>query len=512
MPRFVKFLFFDRESFCPSGDVQAFVCLFLPLFKKDWLFLVRRLTGIILYAMAHDLFAAFPPATKEDWLLQVAKDSKGKVQGSDLGYTLWDSIRLQPLYTEEDRQGSVKQHRFHPVSEFAGMPPRRWSNLVTMIPGDTNQDLLQALENGADGLVLPLYGMENLSELLAGVLPQYLAIYILPLGNPIPALQSFLDWVDSCGIEPASLSGGMLWSPADPVFDQQLDLGLGVELLEELLELCAPYPAFKSFCIKTSRYTESGAHPLDALVYGLGELVEVLDKTSLSPSAVFSGLFLETSIAEQHFGEIARHLAFRTLVQDLAKLYAVELTEQELTLFCQTSQWSKSILDAHTNLIRQTYEAMSAILGGANVLWVRPFEEENASALERRVARNVSNVLKDEAYLDKVQDPAAGAYYLEALVAALRTELKQELQRLESEGGWWKACQAGVLQHRVKAYRAKIQGNLLDGTITKVGANSYQAPPSLTYNKALVPFEETSQQLKPTRAAYLVERQTIDSL
>jgi methylmalonyl-CoA mutase len=474
--------------------------------------LIRRLTDIILYAMAHDLFAAFPPATKEDWLLQVAKESKGKVQGSDLGYTLWDSIPLQPLYTEEDRQDPVQQHSFHPVSEFPGMPPRRWTNLVTMVPGDTNQDLLQALENGADGLVLPLYGMENLSELLAGVLPQYIAIYILPLGNPIPALQTFLDWVGSCEIEPSALTGGMIWSPADPVFDQQLDLGLGVELLEELFEICAPYPAFKAFCIKTSRYTESGAHPLDALVYGLGELVEVLDKSSLSPSTVFSGLFLETSVAEQHFGEIARHLSFRALVQDLAKLYDVEIAEEELPLFCQTSQWSKSILDAHTNLIRQTYEAMSAILGGANILWVRPFDEENASPLERRVARNVSNVLKDEAYLDKVQDPAAGSYYLESLVAALRTELKQGLQRLESEGGWWKACQSGVLQARVKDYRAKVQGSLLDGTSTKVGANSYQAPPSLTYNKVLAPFEESSYQLKPTRAAYLVERLTIDSL
>jgi methylmalonyl-CoA mutase len=460
--------------------------------------------------MSHELFAAFPTSTKEDWLLQVAKESKGKVQGADLSATLWDRITLQPIYTQEDLQGPVQQHRFHPPSEFPGMPPRTWSNLVTMVPGDTNQDILKALENGADGLVLPLYGQENLQELLAGVLPQYLAIYILPLGNPIPALQVFLDWVDSCGIESTSLSGGMLWSPADPVFDQQLGLGLGVELLEELLEISAAYPSFKAFCIKTSRYTEAGGHPLDALVYGLGELVEVLDRVTVSPKIIFSALFLESSVAEQHFGEIARHLAYRALVLDFAKLYDVELAEQELPLFCQTSQWSKSVLDAHTNLIRQTYEAMSAILGGANFLWVRPFDEENASSMERRVARNVSNVLRDEAYLDKVQDPAAGSYFLESLVASLGAKLKQGLQRLESEGGWWKACQMGVLQERVKTHRSQIQSRLLDGTSTKVGANSYQAPPSLTYNKAFVPFEEASYQLKPTRAAYLVERLTFD--
>jgi methylmalonyl-CoA mutase len=280
--------------------------------------------------MSHELFAAFPTSTKEDWLLQVAKESKGKVQGADLSATLWDRITLQPIYTQEDLQGPVQQHRFHPPSEFPGMPPRTWSNLVTMVPGDTNQDILQALENGADGLVLPLYGQENLQELLAGVLPQYLAIYILPLGNPIPALQVFLDWVDSCGIESTSLSGGMLWSPADPVFDQQLDLGLGVELLEELLEISSAYPSFKAFCIKTSRYTEAGGHPLDALVYGLGELVEVLDRVTVSPKIIFSALFLESSVAEQHFGEIARHLAYRALVLDFAKLYELMIKTTKL--------------------------------------------------------------------------------------------------------------------------------------------------------------------------------------
>jgi methylmalonyl-CoA mutase len=225
---------------------------------------------------------------------------------------------------------------------------------------------------------------------------------------------------------------------------------------------------------------------------------------------VFDKLFLESSVGDHHFGEVARQLAFRQLVQEFALLYQVELEEQELILFCQTSHWSQSILDAHTNMIRQTYEALSAVLGGANVLWVKPLDEENASTRERRVARNVSVLLKEEAYLDKVQDPAAGSYFLENLVSDLVRESQTALTQLEQEGGWWKSCQSGKLQARVKTQRAKIQGELLDKAKVKVGANAYVAPSSLTYNTPFFPFEEATHELKPTRATYLVESVTLD--
>ena len=461
--------------------------------------------------MEQDLFSGFPNATKEDWLRQVTQDLKGKGQPESLGTSLWDTFPLQPMYALEDVQHAVKQRRFHAPSEFPGMPPRNWSNVVTVLPSDTNTEVLAALENGAEGLVLPLQGTEELQELLQGVLPQYISIYLLPLGNPVSAFQLFQDWVESTGVDGPALHGGILWSPVDQVFDRQQDLGLGVELLEELLELTEGYPNFKAFCIKTSRYSESGAHPLDALTFGLGELVEILDRVSCAPRTVFEKLFLETAVGKHHFGEVGRQIAFRQLVQNLALLYQVEVEEQELLLFCQTAHWSQSVLDAHTNTIRQTYQALSAVLGGANVLWVRPLEEEHASTQERRIARNVSAILKEEAYLDKVQDPSAGAYFLENLVADLVKETQNALTLLEQEGGWWKACQSGKLQDRVKAHRAKIQGALLDKTKVKVGANAYAAPVSLSYNKPLPPFEEAAQELKPTRAAYLVESLTLDA-
>ena len=57
-----------------------------------------------------------------------------------------------------------------------------------------------------------------------------------------------------------------------------------------------------------------------------------------------------------------------------------------------------------------------------------------------------------------------------------------------------------------------IQGEFLDKNQVKVGANTYPAPPSLTFNKPFLPFEEAAQELKPTRATYLVESLTFEAL
>ena len=462
--------------------------------------------------MGTNLFVDFLSSSKKDWENQAKKDLKGLAPNQVFQSKLWGTIPLKPLYALEDLTFPVQQGVFHAPSEIPGGSPRHWTNVVTVLPNETNADILTALENGAEGLILPLHGTEDLQELLEGVMPQYLAIYLLPLGNPVSAFQLFQEWLESRRVDGSSLHGGILWSPADQVFDQQQDLGLGVELLEELLELTEDYPNFKAFCIKTSRYSESGAHPVDALTFGLGELVEILDRVSCAPRTLFEKLFLESALGEHHFGEIGRQLAFRRLVQNLALLYQVELEEHELILFCQTGHWSQSILDAHTNTIRQTYQALSAVLGGANVLWVRPLDEENASAQERRIARNVSAILREEGYLDKVQNPSTGSYFLENLIADLVVEIQTAVTLLEQEGGWWKACQTGAIQSRVKKHRAKIQGEFLDKNQVKVGANTYPAPPSLTFNKPFLPFEEAAQELKPIRATYLVESLTFEAL
>ena len=66
-----------------------------------------------------------------------------------------------------------------------------------------------------------------------------------------------------------------------------------------------------------------------------------------------------------------------------------------LRVHAATATWTQTTLDPHTNLLRATTEAMSAVLGGADSLAVGTFDSLFAAPNEfsGRLARNLSLVL-----------------------------------------------------------------------------------------------------------------------
>ncbi|GAA0880699.1 hypothetical protein GCM10009119_36690 [Algoriphagus jejuensis] len=458
--------------------------------------------------MTKNLFNEFSVSAKGDWEKRVVQDLRGKDFDSSLKSRLWEKIEVEPFYTSEDLQGKAPvQHRFQKESEIPGMPPRQWANMVSVFPGDSVDSVLRALQNGAEGLVLHLSGFEDLSEILKGVKPEYIPILIQPIGNPIAAINTFFTWIESLDVPSDNVTGGLLWSPSDLVFDHNGEYELAIEIFQELLELTESFPNFRSFAVKTSRYSESGGNPIDAVVFGLGELIELIDLSGESPAKVFQNMLLDVAVADHHFGEIARLKAFRMATDALGSLYSIELAERDLILLAKTAHWSKSILDVNSNLIRQTYEAMAAVLGGVNLLWTSPLHEESANDLERRIARNVSSILREEAYLDKVIDPASGSFFLEKIQAEILAEIQQGLRDLEVKGGWLAVLKSTEIHSKVKSHREKIQNAVSEKQISKIGVNKFVASGNLKNDLEFEFFEEKSYELKPTRATYLAEWQ-----
>jgi methylmalonyl-CoA mutase len=166
-------------------------------------------------------------------------------------------------------------------------------------------------------------------------------------------------------------------------------------------------------------------------------------------------------------------------------------------------------MDVHSNLIRQSTEALASILGGANFLWVRPLGEETLESLPRRIARNVSSVLREEAHVDKVQDPSGGSFFILALKEQILLDFKSLLLELEALGGWHKALENGWIHQKVRENRSSIQQQYLDGNLVKIGVNTYQEPSSKSLQSTFIPFSEKQQELNPSRATYLVELQTL---
>ena len=106
---------------------------------------------------------------------------------------------------------------------------------------------------------------------------------------------------------------------------------------------------------------------------------------------------------------------------------------------------SRSKRDPWVNMLRGTAETFAAAIGGADTISVVPFDDAvgESEALARRIARNTQHVLREESYLDRVDDPAAGSFAFEQLTDGIAREAWAELQDIEGAGGMAKALLDG---------------------------------------------------------------------
>jgi methylmalonyl-CoA mutase len=126
-------------------------------------------------------------------------------------------------------------------------------------------------------------------------------------------------------------------------------------------------------------------------------------------------------------------------------------------------------------MLRATLEAMAAVLGGCDTLTVEPYNRrfDTPDSLSRRVARNVHAILREESYLDKVADPAAGAYFIENTTYALAAQAWQLFQSVEGRGGYWAARQNGFIREETEKVREQKEAAVRQSGQVLVGINKY---------------------------------------
>ncbi|WP_192348374.1 methylmalonyl-CoA mutase family protein [Algoriphagus sp. Y33] len=468
--------------------------------------------------MTNQDFYTFTPTGKNDWIDQVKQDLKGKDFDNTLTSTLWEKIKIQPFYTSEDIKDLAPEYKFHPAPKIPGMSSRIWTNLVSFYPKNeksSNEEILNALKNGADGLILHLEGTQNLNRILKGVHTEYITTIFSPTADTALFIQLIQEWIGSLNLKPTMLRGAIHWNPCDELFGSGENFNSGIDLAAQAINDFREFREFYPLTIDLSRYTNAGATGIQELTYGLGEVIELIDKLSkkgISARQMFENMAFHTAIGDSHFAEIAKVKALRKLIVELAGNYGVQIDVENVYIIASTGVWSKSLMDKNTSLIRQTYEAMAGILGGANSLWVNPAEGKNASLLEKRIARNVSSILKEESYLDKIMDPAAGSYYLEVLQAEIEKAVTSGLQELEEHGGWLKSFEDRTLHAEIRKSREAAQKKVLSGSAIKVGTNKYLTKDKLENQLPFEPLTEKDFELLPSRMTYFVEQNNLNNL
>ena len=146
-----------------------------------------------------------------------------------------------------------------------------------------------------------------------------------------------------------------------------------------------------------------------------------------------------------------------------------------MDIHCVTSRWNKTIYDPYVNLLRTQTEAMSAILGGTDSLTVDPFDMvfRKPDEFSERIARNQQLILKEEAYFDKVADPAGGSWYIEKLTHLIAENAWKLFVEIENLGGFLASLKSGDIQKLINESASVRKADIDGRKEILLGTNQY---------------------------------------
>jgi methylmalonyl-CoA mutase len=432
------------------------------------------------------LFSDFSAADKEQWKKQVLQDLKGKSYDSLL-WTLPEGFSLEPYYTAQDiKDGAAPDVNLNPPAPAAGGEARQWVNMqylpVSNNTAAANALALEALNGGADGLLFDMRALKDLPDfhvLLKGVLLEHCTVsfQVEEVGHKV--LAAYLQYISHIGLSPGQLQGFIAFDPLGYLSETGLIDNDRLREWAQAAEKTLPYPALKGIMLDSGSYHNAGAHAVQEVAFLLSltaEYMHRLTELGVSPEKAFSNLGYSVALGGRYFIEIAKIRALRYLVTEMAHAYGLaNFSAADVYIHAYTGRWSKTRLDVHNNMLRNTTEAMSGILGGCNVLTVMPHNAlvNKVNSFSLRMARNIGTILRDEAYFGKVNDPVAGAYYPEILTQKLVSESWKLFLQLEKEGDYTKLVEKGRLQEMIKGVRKQRYEDIASRRQRIVGANVY---------------------------------------
>lgn len=228
--------------------------------------------------------------------------------------------------------------------------------------------------------------------------------------------------------------------------------------------------------VRADWFHESGATAVQELGWALAWAVDqVVARRPAEVTIVFA-------VGSNYFFEIAKLRAARALWHQAA---AALSTAAPLRIHAVTALSNKSTYDPHTNLLRATTEALSAAIGGADLITVRP------ARFSEHLARGIHRILQEEAHIGAVADPAAGSYYIEALSNQLAVAAWKTFQQIEAAGGYPAALQAGSIAAALATQREAAQNAVASRRRTLVGVNNYPDLNETALGQPPVPAPET---------------------
>ncbi|MEG1573043.1 MAG: methylmalonyl-CoA mutase family protein, partial [Bacteroidales bacterium] len=206
------------------------------------------------------------------------------------------------------------------------------------------------------------------------------------------------------------------------------------------------------------------------------EYLYLLNNAGFAIEDITPRMSINLAAGSNYFMEIAKIRACRLLWATIVTQYAADKKEAaRIFIHSTSSTWNKTLYDPFVNMLRTTTETMSSAIGGADSISVLPFDStfQASDEFSDRIARNQQIILKEESFMDKIADPAAGSYYIENLTESIAQYAWSNFKAIEEMNGFAKAYEAGFIQDQVQASANQRDMDMATRKIFVLGTNQY---------------------------------------
>lgn len=412
------------------------------------------------------LFSDFPAVSTQEWMDKITVDLKGADYEKRLVWKTNEGFKVKPFYRQEDLEG-LKTTEGLP-GQFPYLRGNKKNDNTWFIrqdiqvdnPEEANAKALDLLNKGIDSLGFKIKG-KDVSEEFIHTLLKDICCECIELNFKICQRQTVklarfvTQYFKEKGYAPEKLQGSFNFDPIGKMLKKGKDRSELIPTAKELIEILTPYPSFRCIAVNSLQLNNAGAYIYQELGYALAwgnQYLACMTEAGVPVDTAAQKIKFNFGISSNYFMEIAKFRAARLLWAQIVNEYKPScLCACQMIAHAETSHFNLTLFDAHVNLLRTQTEAMSAALAGVDSMTVTPFDQayESPNEFSERIARNQQLLLKEEAHLNRIVDPAAGSYYIENLTVSIAKQAWELFLQVEEEGGMTEAVKAGRIQEAV---------------------------------------------------------------
>ncbi|HNV86885.1 MAG TPA: methylmalonyl-CoA mutase family protein [Candidatus Omnitrophota bacterium] len=289
--------------------------------------------------------------------------------------------------------------------------------------------------------------------------------------------------------------------PLDPSF----------RLFSDLLKFSmTKTPHFNVVSVEGAALREAGANAIQELAFSLANAFAYAGeatKAGIEADAFLQRLWFTFGVHMDFFEEIAKFRSVRKIwARWLREKYKISNPHAcELRFRAKTANISFSRQQPENNISRATVEALAAVLGGAEGLYVNSMDEHQGipGAAASRLAMRIQQIIAFESRATQATDPLGGAYFVEALTRRMEEEVENYFRKIDEVGGVTQGILSGYFQKEIALNATGMQRDLDQGRRIVVGSTRFRdggeifpvPPPKLESN----PEKDQLERLKAVK-------------